>query len=46
MPELNTAVVNRFLEEFSRQLAPGVHAVLVWDGAGTTSVETWGCLAT
>ena len=26
MPELNTAVVNLFLEEFSRRLAPGVHA--------------------
>jgi transposase len=34
MPELNTAVVNRFLEEFSRGLAPGVHAVLLWDNAG------------
>ena len=33
-PELNTAVVNLFLEQFSRQLAPGVHAVLLWDGAG------------
>jgi transposase len=33
MPELNTAVVNRFLEEFARQLAPGVHAVLLWDNA-------------
>ena len=33
MPELNTAVVNQFLEEFSRQLAPGVHAVLLWDNA-------------
>jgi transposase len=33
MPELNTAVVNRFLEEFSRQLPPGVHAVLLWDNA-------------
>jgi transposase len=33
MPELNTAVVNGFLEEFSRQLAPGVHAVLLWDNA-------------
>ena len=33
MPELNTAVVNRFLEEFARQLAPGVRAVLVWDNA-------------
>jgi transposase len=34
MPELNTAVVNTFLEEFSRRLAPGVHAVLLWDNAG------------
>jgi transposase len=34
VPELNTAVVNLFLEQFSRQLAPGVHAVLLWDGAG------------
>jgi transposase len=33
MPELNTAVVNRFLEEFARQLAPGVRAVLLWDNA-------------
>src|SRR3954451_7136705 len=34
MPELNTAVINLFLKEFSRQLAPGVHAVLLWDNAG------------
>jgi putative transposase len=34
MPELNTAVVNLFLEEFSRRLAPGVHGVLLWDNAG------------
>ena len=34
MPELNTAVVNLFLEELSRQLAPGAHAVLLWDNAG------------
>jgi transposase len=33
MPELNTAVVNLFLEQFARQLAPGVHAVLLWDNA-------------
>jgi transposase len=33
MPELNTAVVNQFLQEFSRQLAPGAHAVLLWDNA-------------
>jgi transposase len=34
MPELNTAVVNLFLEELSRRLDPGVHAVLRWDNAG------------
>src|SRR5262249_2582424 len=34
MPALNTAVVNLFLEEFSRSLAPGVRAVLLWDNAG------------
>jgi transposase len=34
MPELNTAVINLFLEQFARQLAPGVHAVLLWDNAG------------
>src|SRR3954447_22828602 len=33
MPELNTAVVNLFLEQFAKQLAPGVHAVLLWDHA-------------
>jgi transposase len=33
MPELNTAVVNQFLEEFARQLAPGARAVLLWDNA-------------
>src|SRR3954454_9218829 len=34
MPELNTEVVNLFLEERSRRLAPGVHGVLLWDNAG------------
>ena len=34
MPELNTAVVNLFLEPFARELRAGVHAVLIWDGAG------------
>ena len=34
MPELNTAVINQYLEQFSRQLAPGVRAVLLWDNAG------------
>ena len=34
MPHLDTDVINLFLEEFSRQLDPDVHAVLIWDGAG------------
>jgi transposase len=34
MPELNTEVLNLFLEQFSRALPAGVHAVLLWDGAG------------
>lgn len=34
MPELNTAVINLFLEHFVRGLPEGVHAVVIWDGAG------------
>ena len=34
MPELNAGVHNLFLEQFSRELPAGVHAVLIWDGAG------------
>ena len=34
MPGLDMAVVNLFLEQFSRELPAGVHAVLIWDGAG------------
>jgi transposase len=33
-PTLNVGVVNLFLEQFGRELLTGVHAVLVWDGAG------------
>ena len=33
MPTLNTEVVNLFLEQFC-ELPAGVHAVLIWDGAG------------
>jgi transposase len=33
-PTLNAAVVNLFLEQFARELPSGVHAVLLWDGAG------------
>lgn len=34
MPYLTMATVNQFLEELSLRLAPGVHAVLIWDNAG------------
>jgi transposase len=33
-PVLNAEVINIFLEQFSRELPSGVHAVLLWDGAG------------
>lgn len=33
-PYLDTVIINQFLEQFSRALAPDVQAVLVWDGAG------------
>ncbi len=33
-PELNTAVVNLFLERLSHDLPAGIHAVRIWDGAG------------
>jgi transposase len=34
MPGLDIEVINRFLEQFSKELPGGVHAVLIWDGAG------------
>jgi transposase len=33
-PELHTAIVNAFFEQFAREVDPKVHAVLVWDQAG------------
>ena len=33
-PTLDVGVVNLFLEQFSRELPAGAHAVMVWDGAG------------
>jgi transposase len=33
-PELNAEVINDFLMQFAAQLPKGVHAVLIWDGAG------------
>ena len=34
-PTLNAGVINVFLEQSSRELRAGSHAVLVWDGAGS-----------
>ena len=34
MPRLDVPAINGFLEELSRRLAPGVHAVLIRDNAG------------
>ncbi|TWT99729.1 hypothetical protein Pla108_06720 [Botrimarina colliarenosi] len=33
-PQLNTKIVNTFLELFSATVPEGEHAVMVWDGAG------------
>jgi transposase len=33
-PALDVEVVNLFLRQFSEELPAGVHAVLIWDGAG------------
>ena len=33
-PTLNVGVINVFLEQFSRELPAGTHAILIWDGAG------------
>lgn len=33
-PYLDTAIVNRFLAQFAQELAPGIHAVMIWDQAG------------
>jgi len=33
-PQLNTAIINTFLEQFSATIPPDEQAVMVWDGAG------------
>jgi transposase len=33
-PQLNTQVVNLFLQQFSATIPEGEHAVMIWDGAG------------
>ena len=39
-PQLNTKIVNSFLELFSKTLPEGEHAVMVWDGAGFHTAKT------
>ena len=38
-PPPNTGVAQSFLDHLSAKVAPGVHAVLVWDGAGYRSAS-------
>ena len=33
-PCLNTAIINQFLDQFSRARTPDVQAAMIWDGAG------------
>lgn len=33
-PNINTNIVNVFLEQFNQETSPNVHAVIVWDQAG------------
>jgi hypothetical protein len=33
-PHLDAHIVNQFLAQFASELAPGVHAVMIWDQAG------------
>ena len=33
-PQLNTKIINTFLELFSQSIPDGEHAVMIWDGAG------------
>lgn len=33
-PELNTAMINRFFEQFEQEVDPHVHVVMIWDQAG------------
>jgi transposase len=33
-PQLNTKIINLFLQQFSQTLAADEHAALIWDGAG------------
>lgn len=39
-PQLNTKIINSFLELFSATIPEGEHAVMVWDGAGFHTAKT------
>ena len=39
-PQLNTKIVNTFLQLFSRTIPPEEQAVMVWDGAGFHTAKT------
>jgi transposase len=46
MPAPDAEVLNLFLEQMSREVPAGVHAVLIWDGAGFHTSGIWWCRAT
>lgn len=39
-PQLNTKVINTFLQLFSQTIPPDEHAVMIWDGAGFHTAKT------
>ena len=39
-PQLNTKIINSFLELFAKTIPEGEHAVMVWDGAGFHRAKT------
>jgi transposase len=40
-PQLNTKIVNLFLEQFSQTLASHEHVAMIWDGAGFHTSKQW-----
>jgi transposase len=39
-PYINTEIINIYLQQFSKEIAEDVHAVLIWDQAGFHKSET------
>ena len=39
-PQLNTKIINTFLEQFSETVPDSEHAVMIWDGAGFHTART------